>query len=162
MFDDGYERIDNIDISEVVINQMKARNSSRKSMTYTAMDAKDLHFTDNSYDLVFDKCMLDSILCGDKAFYQASLVTKVLTRHQFTVNRKYNECLRLTAIIWLCRMGNQKTASCIFSVTISRLIQRNVLLGMRKRTRRTICTYARSALMRRIGTRSIGGELRRN
>lgn len=78
MFDDGYEHIDNIDQSEVVINQMKTRNSSRKSMTYTVMDAKDLHFADGTFDLVFDKCLLDSILCGEKAFYNASLVTKVV------------------------------------------------------------------------------------
>jgi len=80
MFDDGYEHIDNIDQSEVVINQMKIRNANRKSMTYAVMDARDLHFPDNSYDLVFDKCLLDSVLCGKKAFYNAALVVKEVQR----------------------------------------------------------------------------------
>ena len=96
MFDDGFEHIDNIDLSEVVITQMKARNVSRKSMTYATMDARDLRFADSTYDLVFDKCLLDSILCGEKAFYNASLITKV--RICLVSIRKYKECLRVMVI----------------------------------------------------------------
>ena len=77
MYDDGYKTIDNVDISEVVISQMKARNETRKDMTYAVMDVRDLKFADNTYDLVVDKSTMDSLLCGEQAFYNAALMTKV-------------------------------------------------------------------------------------
>jgi len=90
MYDDGYERIDNIDISEVVIKQMKERNAARKSMTYNVMDARSLHLADNLYDLVVDKSTMDSLLCGEKAFYNVALMTKVRVAVLF--NRKFSVC----------------------------------------------------------------------
>lgn len=78
MYDDGYEHIDNIDISSVVIEQMKVRNSSRKSMTYKEMDARDLKFQNDFYDLVVDKSTIDSLLCGEQAYYSVSLMIKVI------------------------------------------------------------------------------------
>ena len=42
MYDDGYHNIFNIDISSVVINQMRERNSSRELMQYEVMDCTDM------------------------------------------------------------------------------------------------------------------------
>ena len=77
MYDDGYENIDNIDIAENCITQMKARNVSRKKMKYEVMDVRALTFPDNTYDMVIDKSTMDSILCGEQAFYNVGLMTKV-------------------------------------------------------------------------------------
>ena len=38
MYDDGYELIHNVDISSVVIKQMRERNKDRVKMTYEVMD----------------------------------------------------------------------------------------------------------------------------
>ncbi len=77
MYDDGYEHIDNVDISETVVDQMRERNAGRKSMTFAVMDARDLRMPDNTYDLVVDKSTMDAMLCGEKAFYNVALMVKV-------------------------------------------------------------------------------------
>lgn len=77
MYDDGYTNIDNIDISSVVISQMKERNTSRPHMTYSVMDATKLAYPNNTYDLVIDKSTIDALLCGDLAFYKVALMLKV-------------------------------------------------------------------------------------
>ena len=46
MYDDGYKNIINIDIATNVIDQMKARNKSRKNMTFETMDVRDMKFDD--------------------------------------------------------------------------------------------------------------------
>ena len=77
MYDDGYQHIDNIDISPVVIEQMKAKNSTRSVMTYAVMDVMKLSYPDCTYDLAIDKSTMDALLCGDSAFYNVALMTKV-------------------------------------------------------------------------------------
>ena len=89
MYDDGYENIDNCDISPVVIAQMKARNSTRKKMQYDIMDVRSMTYPDNTYDLAIDKSTIDALLCGENSFYNVALMIKVKTSYQF--NRKLKE-----------------------------------------------------------------------
>lgn len=61
-----FSRVTSIDFSPTVIAQMKERysNYSRKLSWYT-MDCTKMAFLDESFDAVFDKGTIDSILCGN-------------------------------------------------------------------------------------------------
>lgn len=51
LYDDGYQNIFNIDISSVVIQQMKQRNETRKEMKYEIMNVMNIKYPDNLFDL---------------------------------------------------------------------------------------------------------------
>ena len=66
MYDDGFHNITNIDISEVVINQMIDKYSSKEHMEYTIMDARDMELIPNEcFDVIIDKALFDALLCGE-------------------------------------------------------------------------------------------------
>ena len=89
MYDDGYPNISNIDISPVVIEQMKARSKDRKKMVYEVMDVRDLHYPNACFDLAIDKSTIDAILCGEQAFCNVAIMLKVPFPSPF---RKSKEC----------------------------------------------------------------------
>ena len=76
MYDAGYKKQWNIDISRVVIEQMRQRNRSRKYMLYEVMDCCDLKYPDNFFDIIIDKSTIDAILCGDNAYVNTALMMK--------------------------------------------------------------------------------------
>ena len=62
LYDAGFQLIENIDISDVVIRQMTARNKlKRPTMTYTKMDLLHTTYEDTRFDCVLDKGTLDAI-----------------------------------------------------------------------------------------------------
>lgn len=62
LYDVGFQCIDNIDISEVVIRQMTARNKDKRpKMTFSKMDLLCMSYKNSSYDCVLDKGTLDAI-----------------------------------------------------------------------------------------------------
>ena len=66
MYDDGFRNITNIDVSEVVINQMADKYSSREDMEFTVMDVRNMEYIpDETFDAVIDKALFDALLCGD-------------------------------------------------------------------------------------------------
>jgi ubiquinone/menaquinone biosynthesis C-methylase UbiE len=67
MYDDGYHNMENIDISKVVIDQMRDKYKDRASggMSFKVMNACHLDYPDEHFDCVLDKGTLDSILCGE-------------------------------------------------------------------------------------------------
>ncbi|GMY28011.1 EEF1A lysine methyltransferase 4 [Fagus crenata] len=66
MLDDGYEDVVSIDISSVVIQTMRNKYSNRPQLKYMTMDVRDMSaFQTGSFDAVFDKGTLDSLLCGN-------------------------------------------------------------------------------------------------
>jgi SAM-dependent methyltransferase len=72
MYDDGYHNIDNIDLSEVVIDQMKTLNEERHKMTWEVMDVTNLMYSNDIYDVVIDKSTLDCIFCCDNSAHLIS------------------------------------------------------------------------------------------
>ena len=62
MVDDGYTSVTNIDISRVVIDQMKEKY---KEFTYKQMNVCSLDFPDATFDCVIAKGLMDAILCGE-------------------------------------------------------------------------------------------------
>ena len=55
MYDDGYKRIWNMDISDEVIRQMQDRNYLRPEMVWETGDILNMKYADESFDVVFDK-----------------------------------------------------------------------------------------------------------
>ena len=51
------------DICSAINNQQDGTG-----MTYEVMDARDIKYEDNTFDLVVDKSTIDALLCGDDAF----------------------------------------------------------------------------------------------
>jgi len=68
MFDEGYQIITNIDISQVVIKQMQEKYKEKgPDFKYLHMDVRAMDFEAGSFDSVIDKGTLDSILCGESS-----------------------------------------------------------------------------------------------
>ena len=86
MYDDGYHNILNTDISEVVISQMKARNTERPGMGWEVDDCLQMKYEDEQFDVVIDKSTvillgtLDAILCGKRSFLNAAIMMKEVQR----------------------------------------------------------------------------------
>ncbi|KAJ4455533.1 putative protein kinase domain protein [Paratrimastix pyriformis] len=78
LFDDGFHHISNIDISEVVVEQMR-RHNRREGMTYEKMDVRHLTYPSEAFEAVIDKGTVDAIVCGeDKDLAMAELAHEVL------------------------------------------------------------------------------------
>ncbi|XP_069356733.1 eEF1A lysine and N-terminal methyltransferase homolog [Maniola hyperantus] len=65
LYDIGYPNITNIDVSEVVIKQMKAINSHRTCMKFHYMDALNMTFENDEFNVVLDKGTLDALMPDD-------------------------------------------------------------------------------------------------
>nr|XP_006128863.2 methyltransferase-like protein 13 [Pelodiscus sinensis] len=67
MYDVGYQDIMNVDISEVVIKQMRERNADRRpKMSFLVMDMLQMDFPDARFQVVLDKGTLDAILVDEE------------------------------------------------------------------------------------------------
>ena len=92
LYDAGFPNITNIDISEVVINQMRARYKELDRMEWLRMDVLKLDFPDNSFDLIIDKGTVDSLLCGSNSFHNVYQMNKQMSR----VMKKGARCVTIT------------------------------------------------------------------
>ena len=90
MYDVGYKSLMNIDISEVVINQMKKTYKDRVDCKWLQMDATKMDFEDGSYSVVLDKGTLDAMMSEEsdsvndmikKYFSEISRVLKTMGRY---------------------------------------------------------------------------------
>lgn len=80
LYDMGIPNITNIDISEVVIGQMRSRYREMDRMEWIKMDVMKMDFPDNSFDLVIDKGTIDSLLCGANSFHNVYQMNKQISR----------------------------------------------------------------------------------
>ena len=82
LYDAGFTNVVNVDISSVVIRQMKERNSEQRPlMEYRVMDITDMsEFESNSFDIAIDKSTIDALLCGDDSFLMVAMMLKETQR----------------------------------------------------------------------------------
>lgn len=67
IYSDGFVNITNVDISSVVISQMTSMYAKYEEMEFSTMDAKHMEFIPNCcFDVIVDKALFDSMLCGDE------------------------------------------------------------------------------------------------
>lgn len=64
---DGFEKVVSIDFSEVVISQMKKKYQHDPKLEWEVGDLTKMKFSNNSFDYVFDKATLDTLICGDNS-----------------------------------------------------------------------------------------------
>ncbi|KAK3289361.1 hypothetical protein CYMTET_3198 [Cymbomonas tetramitiformis] len=66
LYDEGYQNVTSIDNSQACISLMKTRSlTTRPGLKYHVMDAANMFtLTREEFDLVLDKALLDSTLCG--------------------------------------------------------------------------------------------------
>jgi hypothetical protein len=73
MADDGYENLIGLDISRVVISQMKTRCIDyEQQIQFQQGNILDTNLPEKSFDVIIDKALFDSILCvpgGDISVY---------------------------------------------------------------------------------------------
>ncbi|XP_054285065.1 eEF1A lysine and N-terminal methyltransferase homolog [Macrosteles quadrilineatus] len=62
LYDVGYRQITNIDVSSVVIKQMKAKSKIKPGLEYQQMDATKMTFQDALFNVVLDKGTLDALM----------------------------------------------------------------------------------------------------
>lgn len=80
LYDAGFPNITNVDISEVVINQMRQRYKEMDRMEWLRGDVTKLDLPDSSFDLIIDKGTIDSLLCGSNSFHNVYQMNKQLSR----------------------------------------------------------------------------------
>lgn len=90
MYDVGYTNLTNIDISEVVIEQMKKTYRDRETCKWLTMDATAMEFDNESYSVVLDKGTLDAMMSEEsesvnemvrKYFSEVTRVLKTMGRY---------------------------------------------------------------------------------
>lgn len=78
---EGYNKIYAIDISRQAIEQMKDIYQSNQNITWNIGDISKTGFPSNSFDIIFEKATLDSILCENgvkKATQSLSEIIRIL------------------------------------------------------------------------------------
>lgn len=75
---DGFSKVTGIDYSQTVITQMKQRTGSASDQSlrieFLTMDVASMSFSNNTFDFIFDKGTIDTLLCcdnGGKAVFAA-------------------------------------------------------------------------------------------
>lgn len=91
MYLDGYTNIENIDYSEVVIENMANHCNTCASMKWHVMDATKLHFADCTFDVVIEKATIDAMLVDEKDPWSVSEGGRTLVH---TVLREVSRVLR--------------------------------------------------------------------
>ncbi|KAG7203924.1 hypothetical protein KM043_016944 [Ampulex compressa] len=67
LYDVGYRNITNIDISHIVIKQMRVINNNvRPNLIYEQMDATQMSYPDDKFSVILDKGMLDALMPDSK------------------------------------------------------------------------------------------------
>ncbi|OMJ67947.1 hypothetical protein SteCoe_34760 [Stentor coeruleus] len=80
MYLDGFHNIENIDISEAVIQQMASRCHHMPEMKWKIMDVRDLEYPSNFFDIAIDKGTIDALLCGTNSYLSVARMTKEVQR----------------------------------------------------------------------------------
>jgi SAM-dependent methyltransferase len=65
LYDWGAKHVVNVDFSKAVITEMQSKNATRPEMQWVEADATALPFPDHSFDVVFDKGLLDAMAAED-------------------------------------------------------------------------------------------------
>lgn len=107
MYEDGYKSITNIDISSVVVENMK-KYYEEKDMKIECleMDATSMTFEDKRFDVIIDKGTLDALLCGKNNDIVNSLV------------REMTRVLKLEGELFIISHGQPKARKELFKKAI--------------------------------------------
>merc|ERR1712178_606592 len=71
MYEEGYQKITNVDISLVVTKAMQEKYRDKPGMTYVQMDGRAMELNKEDFNVCIDKATLDSVLCGEGSTHNA-------------------------------------------------------------------------------------------
>jgi ubiquinone/menaquinone biosynthesis C-methylase UbiE len=74
MYQDNFKSITNIDISNIVISKMKQQYPDQ---TFIEMDATNMTFPSNNFDVCIDKGTLDALMCSDNLDLATKLIQEM-------------------------------------------------------------------------------------
>lgn len=82
---EGYVNLSCVDISTVLIGQLKARYSTLPEADFSVLDLTDAAAVSEAlpaqcFDLVLDKACMDAVLCGEDAFAKATSMVQSMHR----------------------------------------------------------------------------------
>ena len=77
---DGFEKVVSIDFSEVVIAQMKKKYQEESRLEWECGDITRMKFSNNTFDYIFDKATLDTLICGDNSNKVVGSMVKEIAR----------------------------------------------------------------------------------
>jgi len=80
MYEEGYQNLTNIDVSQFIVDMMAKKYSDKPGMTYQQMDGRALELPEGSFNVVIDKATLDSILCGEGSTHNAQKVLQEVAK----------------------------------------------------------------------------------
>ena len=89
---------------------MKQRYSHLDNMKYEVMDATDLKYQDNYFDVVIEKATIDTLLCGINPSYSVSLMISEMER-----------VLKPTGSLLVVSHGKPEYRTCFFEPPIANL-----------------------------------------
>ena len=118
LYDVGFHLIENIDISDVVIKQMSAKNRpKRPGMQFTKMDMLEMSYADEVFDCVIDKGTLDAIFSkGDEETVQK---VQKMFGEVARVMRNAGRYVVVTLVQeHILKVGVLLCAVCVFRITI--------------------------------------------
>ena len=79
MAQDGYQLIDNMDVSPIVLEKMHEMYApNHPGFEFTAMDATKMNYRDNSFDVCIDKGTFDALACGPDRTVICNLMQEML------------------------------------------------------------------------------------
>ncbi|KAH0785974.1 putative methyltransferase [Histomonas meleagridis] len=74
---EGFERVVGIDVSNIVIEQNKQRYTGQDNLSFECCDCLEMkNFENETFDYVFDKGTMDSLICSNKS---NELISKLLS-----------------------------------------------------------------------------------
>jgi ubiquinone/menaquinone biosynthesis C-methylase UbiE len=76
----SYNRVVSVDISDEVVNQMKEKYHSETRLEWAVMDCTKLSYGNNTFDAVFDKGTLDTLMCYDNSAQITEKTVKEVAR----------------------------------------------------------------------------------
>jgi 2-polyprenyl-3-methyl-5-hydroxy-6-metoxy-1,4-benzoquinol methylase len=91
MHSDGYKNLYNIDISKVVIDQMSKRT---KNLSEVHWSVREMTFPAGFFDVVIDKCTLDTLLCTDCSYTSTARMTREVQKVLKKKRRFFSDFLR--------------------------------------------------------------------
>jgi ubiquinone/menaquinone biosynthesis C-methylase UbiE len=80
LLSEGFDKVVSIDFSDVVISQMKKKYQGEAKLDWEVGDISKMKFSNNSFDFVFDKATLDTVICGDNSNKTVSSMLKEVCR----------------------------------------------------------------------------------
>ena len=110
MIETGFSKVINIDISDVLISQMKSKYQNNSHLEWFAMDCTNLTFDSNYFDYVVDKGTIDALYCNSES-------TQLISKTMDEVER----VLKFDGFYFVISFGNLKSRSFIIQYNRSNL-----------------------------------------